>query len=501
MPPFFENPGRHAGGAILPMKSLDPKTVVLLGVPFHDVTMAETLDEIDAIVADRTPRYLATANLDFAAQASTDVELQRILLDAHLVLCDGTPLIWASRWLGVPLRERVAGSDLTPKLAERAAARGHRLFFLGSDEAVLKLAQKTFEERYPGLQVCGVYSPPYAKLLDLDHDEIASRIQAAKPDIVLVALGAPKQEKWIYMHYRKLGAPLCIGIGASLDFVAGKFSRAPVWMQRTGLEWVHRLSQEPRRLFMRYWTDFRFFIRALREHRRLLQRSVAPLSAPPQAGRWPGIASYEWIGRADAAAVESGALPEPAPQTGRVHVVADLSGVTFIDSAGLGLLLKAFKRCKEAGGGLVIVRPSEVVRELLAVSKLDRLLPRAESAEEANRLIYLDRVETRTSAEHDRRNHRVIFRCLGELNAANSDDFREMVQAKWEQEAAATILEIDFSRVDFIDSSGLGCLIRARRLVETREGAALKLTGVNDNLRNVITLAHLDGVLGLAKAS
>ena len=483
------------------MTTLDPKTTVLLGVPFHDVTMAETLDEIDSIIAARTPSYIATANLDFATQASDDVELQRILLDARLVLCDGTPLIWASRWLGVPLRERVAGSDLTPKLAERAAAKGHRLFFLGSDEEVLKLAKETLEARHPGLKVCGVYSPPYAKLLDLDHDEIARRIAEARPDIVLVALGAPKQEKWIYMHYRKLGVPLCIGIGASLDFVAGKFSRAPVWMRNCGLEWTCRLMQEPKRLVHRYWMDFRFFIRALRAQKRMLGRTVAPLSAPPERMHWPGIASYEWIGRADAAAVASGAVAEPVPQAGRVHVVLDLSGVTFIDSSGLGLLLKAFKQCKEAGGALIMVRPSEVVRELLALSKLSRLLPCAESAEAAHRLIYLDRLETKAYSESDRRNKAVIFRCLGEINAANADEFRALLQTKWEQEGSAKVLEIDFTRVDFIDSSGLGCLLRARKLVTSREGAALKLTGVNANLRNVIALAHLDEVLGLAKES
>ena len=483
------------------MNPMNPKTVVLLGVPFHDVTMNETLDEIDAIIADRTPRYIATANLDFAAQASQDVELQRILLDAHLVLCDGTPLIWASRWLSAPLRERVAGSDLTPRLAERAAARGHRLFFLGSDEAILNLAKERLEAQYPGVQICGVYSPPYAKLLELDHEEIERRIREAKPDVVLVALGAPKQEKWIYMHYHSLGVPLCIGIGASFDFIAGKFTRAPVWMRKCGLEWVSRLMQEPRRLFNRYLLDLLFFVRTLRAQKRLMGKSIEATSEPALSGRPPGIASFQWTGRVDANAVLSRAIPEPLPESGRVHVILDLSGVTFIDSSGLGLMVKAFKQCKEAGGALILVRPSEVVCDLLRLSKLDRLLPTADSVEQAHRLIYLDRVETRAFSEHDRRNHRLIFRCLGELNASTAENLRELMQTKWTQEAAAKILEIDFTRVDFIDSSGLGCLIRARKMVAARDGAELKLTGVNENLRNVIVLAHLDELLGLARAS
>ncbi len=224
-------------------KTAEPKTVALLGIPFHDVTMDETLAAIDDMVRERDPRYIATANLDFAAQADDDVELQRILLDAHLVLCDGMPLVWASRWLDAPLRERVAGSDLTLHLAERAAQRGHRLFFLGSDEAVLKTAKEKLETRFPGIKICGVYAPPYARLLDLNNDEITALIRAAQPDILLVALGAPKQEKWIHMHHREVDVPCCIGIGASLDFVAGKYSRAPVWMQRTGLEWLYRLCR------------------------------------------------------------------------------------------------------------------------------------------------------------------------------------------------------------------------------------------------------------------
>jgi len=137
-----------------------PRTVVILGVPFHDVTMQETLAHIDQMIAEKTPRYLATANLDFAAQASQDVELQRILLEAHLVLCDGTPLLWAAKWLNASIRERVAGSDLMPELTAHCAKKGHRMFLLGSTEKTLEKATARMLAEHPKLQIAGTFAPP-----------------------------------------------------------------------------------------------------------------------------------------------------------------------------------------------------------------------------------------------------------------------------------------------------------------------------------------------------
>jgi len=213
----------------------DPRTIVLFGIPFHDLTMSETLDWIDQLIAQRRPAYLVTANLDFAAQASEDVELQRILVEAELVLCDGTPLVWASRLTGKPLRERVAGSDLVPRLAAHAEKMGYRIFLLGGEISSLEGAAKNLKLQFPGLPEVRYYSPPFAPLHEFDNQLILREIQQAKPDILLVAFGCPKQEKWIYLHYRKLGVPCCIGVGATIDFLAGKVSRAPAWVARTGM--------------------------------------------------------------------------------------------------------------------------------------------------------------------------------------------------------------------------------------------------------------------------
>src|SRR5262245_4369099 len=230
--------------------------IAILGVPFDNITTQEALRLIDGMILSRQPHYLVTANVDFLVQALDDVELRRILFDAHLVLCDGTPLVWVSRLLGNPLPERVAGADLMPLLLRVAAERKYRLFLLGASQESAWSAIKNLQTEFPNLIIAGSYSPPFRQLLEMDHDEITSRIRAAEPDILLVSFGCPKQEKWIAMHYRSLAVPVCVGVGATIDFLAGQYRRAPGWMRRGGLEWLFRLAQEPRRLLRRYLKDF-----------------------------------------------------------------------------------------------------------------------------------------------------------------------------------------------------------------------------------------------------
>src|SRR4051812_4465918 len=212
--------------------------IAILGVPFDNVSAKEAVALVEQMVATRRPHYLVTANVDFLVQAKEDIELRRILFDAHLVLCDGTPLVWASRLLGNPLPERVAGSDLVPLLLNTAAEKGYRPFFLGSTSETIELAVAKLKERLPRLELAGYYSPPFHRLLEMDHDEITARIAAAKPDLLFVGFGCPKQEKWIAMHYRALGVPVSVGVGATIDFLAGKVVRAPRWMRKAGIEWV-----------------------------------------------------------------------------------------------------------------------------------------------------------------------------------------------------------------------------------------------------------------------
>jgi N-acetylglucosaminyldiphosphoundecaprenol N-acetyl-beta-D-mannosaminyltransferase len=206
-------------------------------------------------------RYVVTPNVDHAVMLQEHAvmlqengPLRSAYADAELVLADGVPVVLASRMLKRPLPERVAGSDLVPALfAAARPERPLRTYLLGGMSGVAERAEKNIAERWPAVQVVGTYSPP----LGFEDDEqenraILARIAAVKPDVLVVGLGAPKQELWVHKHRDLVEARIALCVGATIDFLAGEKSRAPVWMRKTGLEWLHRLTTEPRRLFKRY---------------------------------------------------------------------------------------------------------------------------------------------------------------------------------------------------------------------------------------------------------
>jgi N-acetylglucosaminyldiphosphoundecaprenol N-acetyl-beta-D-mannosaminyltransferase len=242
------------------------------------MTLAGAVDRIDSMVAKGGTHYVVTPNVDFLVKARRDPELHRVLVDADLVLCDGTPLVWASYLLGDPLPGRVAGSDLIPCLLRRAVDRQWRIFLLGGSPEVAAEAATRIAAMHPSLPEVTYYSPPFRKLDEMNNEEIASRVRAADPDIVLVCFGCPKQEKWISRFGATLNVPVMIGAGATIDFLAGKMARAPSWMRRSGTEWIFRLVQEPKRLARRYADDLLCFAPAILAQR--LGRKTAATVLP-----------------------------------------------------------------------------------------------------------------------------------------------------------------------------------------------------------------------------
>jgi len=230
--------------------------VSVANIAFDNVTMDEAIERIVAFACSGNgdPRHVCTGNLDHLVLLQNDGEFRRAYESAALVLADGMPVVWLSR-LGRAgaLRERVAGSDLFWELARESHATGLRLFFLGGAPGAAEGAARAVQSRYPRAQVCGAYCPP-ASVFDTEEEQarIAAAVRRSAPDVLLVGLGAPKQEKWIAAHKHLLGVPVSIGVGGTFEMAAGMVSRAPRWMQHIGLEWSWRLALEPGRLYRRY---------------------------------------------------------------------------------------------------------------------------------------------------------------------------------------------------------------------------------------------------------
>jgi N-acetylglucosaminyldiphosphoundecaprenol N-acetyl-beta-D-mannosaminyltransferase len=225
---------------------------LVLGVPLALTDYERTLDWIDASVSARAPGYVCVAAVHTVMALQEDPSLRSAVLDSDLVVADGQPLVWAMHLLGHNLPTRVYGPDLMKKACERAAHSGQRFFLYGGREAALETLREQLPQRYPGLQLVGVRHAPFRELSDEEADAIAGELNAAAPDVVWVGLGVPLQEKWMAAMRSRLDAPVLVGVGAAFDFHAGLKRQAPDSLQRVGLEWAFRLSQEPRRLWRRY---------------------------------------------------------------------------------------------------------------------------------------------------------------------------------------------------------------------------------------------------------
>jgi len=218
------------------------RAVDILGIAVDDITTAETLARVEAYIGERTPRQIATVNPEFIIEAQRNEPFRVLLSGVDLALPDGVGLLWASRILGRPLRERVAGSDMVPEIARLCAMRGYRMYLLGAAPGVAERAAEVLVRGNPGLAIAGCYA---GSPQPCDEEEIVARIVAAAPDVLFVAYGAPRQDLWIHRNLERLGVPVCMGVGGAFDFVAGVAVRAPRWMRRAGLEWLHRLWRQP----------------------------------------------------------------------------------------------------------------------------------------------------------------------------------------------------------------------------------------------------------------
>lgn len=350
--------------------------IIILGVPVDNLTMPETLDELERFIeigrATGRSHQIATVNADFITNALDDPEVLALLQKTDLNMPDGMPIVWGARLLGAPIRERVAGVDAILHLSERAAQKGYSIYFLGAAPGVAVQAAETIRQTYPGVKIAGVSSPMIPANAETDPC-ILEEIKAARPDILLVALGNPKQEKWIGAYGGQLHVPLMIGVGGTLDLISGHKIRAPKWMRGSGLEWTFRLAQEPKRLWRRYQRNiFVFGPQFIRQWWKMRAR--------PRLASSSGVEEVIFVNNAAVASL-CGSLSidnilDFEQSTRKIlaktsNILLDCSQADLLDSSAFGALLRLARQARCLGGDLMLAGVSEEMAYTLRVLRLE----------------------------------------------------------------------------------------------------------------------------------
>jgi N-acetylglucosaminyldiphosphoundecaprenol N-acetyl-beta-D-mannosaminyltransferase len=265
---------RRDPAAELP-SAADIRTRDILGVPIAITDYERAMDVMDGMVARRERGYVCAVAVHAVMVAQSDPAMRDALLGSTLTVPDGMPLVWAANLLGENLPQRVYGPELMRRYSQRCAAQGHRVWLYGGrDQGHLVQLALRLRQQHGGIKIVGGYAPPFRELTPEEEDGIADQINAARPDVLWVGIGVPKQEKWMARMRDKLDVPVLSAVGAAFDFHAGRISQAPSWMQDRGLEWTYRIAQEPRRLLPRYlYYNPRFMLAFARQYLRDSRRS------------------------------------------------------------------------------------------------------------------------------------------------------------------------------------------------------------------------------------
>jgi N-acetylglucosaminyldiphosphoundecaprenol N-acetyl-beta-D-mannosaminyltransferase len=449
-----------------PSTSPDRTPIAILGVPFDNVTLTETLALIERMIATGKPHYATSVGVDFLASAMDDVELRRILFDAHLVVAEDKTVLWASKILGNQLPESISVLNLVPKLCALAEQKNWRVFLLGADEAT---AEK-IRARHPKMTLAGAYSPPDQPLLEMNHAEIQRRLQAAKPDILLVAFGSPKQEKWINMNYREARVPFMLGVGASFDFLAA--DSKPV--QRAG----KHFSKFIRAVLQQWWR-----LRA--------KKSALPVAGPNVMPDPVGNLIIRAPARLDAASAQA-AQAEWMRAVENSHVMFDLGETVFADSTGIGALIRLRRRARELGWQFFLIAPSPPVQAALKLMKLDEFFTIQASL--AGARILMESAEGAATVSSGVQAAELQIRWTGEVTALNSVELGMHTESELSQITPSMTVMIDLSRVTFVDSTGIGLMVRFKKNLKRRD-INLKFTGAIASVRNVVRQTQLEDFL------
>lgn len=449
-----------------PTVKLDRAPIAILGVPFDSVTLAETLTLAGEMIVSPQPHYATTVGVDFLAAAMDDVELRRILFDAHLVMAEDKTVVWASKILGNPLPGCVTVPHLIPELLKRAEEKKWRVFLLGADSAVAAKVQ----ERHPKLPLVGAFAPPDQPLLEMDHADIRRRLHAAKPDILLVALGSPKQEKWINMNYREAGVPFVLGAGMSFDFLTGEGRN----VRRPGKQFSKFI-----RAILRQWWRLR------------AKKSGLPVAGPNVMPDPFGNLVIRAPVRLDAAEAQA-AQVEWLRAVENSHVMFDLTDTVFADSTGIGALIRLRRRSRELGWQFFLIAPRPQVEAALKLMKLDEFFTIQASV--AGARIVMESAQGASAVTSGVMETELQIRWTGEVTALNAIELGVYTESELSQVTPGMTVVIDLSRVTFVDSTGIGLMVRFKKNLRRRD-INLKFSGAVASVRNVVRQTQLEEFL------
>lgn len=489
----------------------------LLGVPFDNLSMEEVAEKIllwtNTYIKDGVSRYVCTVNVDFMVKALSvywnevyNPELLDIYRESNLVTCDGKPLLWLSFLLGSSLKERVTGTDLLPMLAGVLAQNNKSIFLLGGSENINRVAGLVLESLYPCLSIAGQATPFIVtegeNLIRVAEQDafLVEEINRAAPDVLLIALGNPKQEIWFNRIKAQLRVPVSIGVGGVFDILSGAHSRAPSWMQTWGLEWLHRLIQEPKRLWKRYFLDiwvffgmavplvvyhtmsrilYRFRIKKNEpaEYPLLFLSTTQTIAVIPL----PALIDQEYC------KLVHHHLDESFNQDG---IVLDFDNVSHITIEGFAFLIRIWQQAERTGKELYVMNISFRLRMLM---KLHRIWDIVKDSVMNNPQQVLRTLIQRgshseyfESVHQDRDYLRIYF--FGKIGA---DQNREAYIAQLTPLLRGRDCVLDFRYCTYIDNAGFSFLLKIREIVKSNK-SSLHVSKCNSMIERLFRLNKID---------
>jgi N-acetylglucosaminyldiphosphoundecaprenol N-acetyl-beta-D-mannosaminyltransferase len=374
---------RQFGGPVVSQAGVDDlsrKVYCVLGMPIDAIDRFGVLNRIDHAANVRATLFISTPNLNYLVQSYSDPEFRDALLLSDLCPADGTPIVWLGRLLGVPIKERVAGSDIFAALKGlRPPEQPLRVFLFGGNEGVAAAASDALNGTQSGVVCVGWHFPGYLSVEELSQESVISAINSVDTDFLVVCLGSKKGQLWLKRNFKNLRAPICSHLGASLNFEAGTVKRAPVLMQKLGLEWVWRIKEEPY-LWRRYWHDGLILL-GLTYSRilpiliyRIKTKNLSKGSLTVYGEKQDGYCRLSFVGAATSINIDQLIEALRTTLSDNRRIVIDLTDVSAVDARCLGLLLVFRKMVRSNSAELVLTGVSSSIERIIRLSGADVLL-------------------------------------------------------------------------------------------------------------------------------